>query len=233
MHGPAGEGAVATGCCLTSARGAPARRPWISSHADELAGWVAVAPVGLSLWTPPPTPTKASPAAARALLGSRRCVPLTTQRAVMDADQPAVAHLRRWGTPDATRPARLAAYRWLRLQMKVLAIYGSRDPMRADYSLLEDALPQSQVRRAASLLPGCPVPNCGGAEGWFEPCCRHAEDCGVFLVGPAGCSQPGVRTPGRILALCLQFLLIPDAGHACYLDNPGQLGGGLPLPLQL
>ena len=32
--------------------------------------------------------------------------------------------------------------------MKVLAIYGSQDPMRADYSLLEDALPQAQVRCA-------------------------------------------------------------------------------------
>ena len=33
-------------------------RPWISSHADELAGWVAVAPVGLSLWTDPPAHSK-------------------------------------------------------------------------------------------------------------------------------------------------------------------------------
>jgi abhydrolase domain-containing protein 14 len=32
--------------------------PWISSHADELAGWVAVAPVGLSLWTNPPAQSK-------------------------------------------------------------------------------------------------------------------------------------------------------------------------------
>ncbi|KAI7837087.1 hypothetical protein COHA_009085 [Chlorella ohadii] len=76
--------------------------PWISSHADELAGWVAVAPVGLSLWTDPPAHSKT----------------------------------------------------------KVLAVYGSRDAMRSDYALLEDKLPQSQ------------------------------------------------------------FLLIPDAGHACYLDNP-------------
>ncbi|PRW33891.1 alpha beta hydrolase domain-containing 14A isoform X3 [Chlorella sorokiniana] len=76
--------------------------PWISSHADELAGWVAVAPVGLSLWTNPPAQSKT----------------------------------------------------------KVLAVYGSRDAMRSDYALLEDKMPQSQ------------------------------------------------------------FLLIPDAGHACYLDSP-------------
>ncbi len=32
-------------------------------------------------------------------------------------------------------------------QTKVLAVYGSRDAMRSDYALLEDKLPQSQVKQ--------------------------------------------------------------------------------------
>ena len=45
----------------------------------------------------------------------------------------------------ATHPPSSAHSHLLRTQTKVLAVYGSRDAMRSDYSLLEDKMPQSQV----------------------------------------------------------------------------------------
>lgn len=76
--------------------------PWLTQHAEQLAGWVAVAPAGLRQW--------------------------------VEA-----------GTPPAGSQA----------QLKVLAIYGEQDGMRSEYGLIEDALPRAQYVQVPKAGHAC------------------------------------------------------------------------------
>lgn len=72
-------------------------------------------------------------------------------------------------------------------------MYGSEDKRRPDYALLEDALPQAQVRADVGCL-------------WVVEWAEWRVE-----LPPASLTCP-FSLP--------QFVLVPDAGHACYLDAP-------------
>lgn len=76
--------------------------------------------------------------------------------------------------------------------------------MKRDYSIIEDALPRAQVGAGRWRSAGSAVGPAGG----------RGVARGVRAAPSRPLHPPSVHPPAP------QFLLIKDAGHACYLDAP-------------
>lgn len=189
--------------------------PYLSKHAAEVAAWVAVAPVGLASFSAPDdSQSKVGPGCCweRGLLLSSDALAAPLPHAELTV--PATC-----GRSAPTYHPQLAHHSHCHTyQLKVLAIYGGRDPMKKDYSILEDALPRAQVCGSAGrvqcsaaaeeqgsskgLWQSWWLQSAGCQLGWrrhirIRRCCRHVCPAQPACRPPPACLPPKRLAPAR------------------------------------